>query len=93
MNDNLPSDCHQSMPSDLEEVKIWKDRTFQIFLLHTGKGQTDLHKLVRNVILAGGNPELTIRAARIIRQYLFRHVHYADRALRFACYYLSPPPQ
>ena len=67
MNDNLPADCHQSMPSDLEEVKVWKDRVYQIFLLHTGKGQTDIHKLVKNLIMAGGNPELTIRAARIIR--------------------------
>ena len=51
MNEGQPTDCHQSLSSDLKKCEIWNDSVYQLFLYHPGKSQTDIHKAVKNLFI------------------------------------------
>ena len=90
MNEKLPADCHHKLPSEFRIIAEMKDMLFKIFKYYTSRGQTDLHKLLKNSLMDNSNPELTVRAMRILRQVLFRQIHFLHPSVKIAVYFLSP---
>lgn len=86
-NKGLPKDIQKIYPSDLTDVKNWRNIYYDLFAFYTGSGISDFHGAVKSAYLnQKANPELVTRAARILRHIVTKHADPYDEGVRNAVF-------